>query len=79
MALTALPAEITVFLPFAPDAPPVVTARALVESLQVARAIVGEDLLTSAITVRLPWTQSLWEVTAAHLASSGVPYEISAD
>ena len=79
MALITVPTEITVFLPFAPDAPPVVTAHALVESLQVARAIVGEDLLTGAITVRLPWTQSLWDTAAAHLTASGVRYELSSD
>lgn len=69
--------EMVVFLPFAPDAPPLETARALVDALHVARADVGEDLLTGAVTVRTTYSPDLWHTAQTFLAECGVPYEIT--
>lgn len=69
--------EIVVFLPLSPDAAPMDTARALVDALHVARADVGEDLLTGAVTVRIGYSEALLRAAQTFLTQRDVPHEIT--
>lgn len=69
--------EMVVFLPKLPDVAPIETARALVDMLDVARAYVGEDLLTGAVTVRTAFDPILQHTAQTFLAERGVPHEIT--
>ena len=69
--------EMVVFLPLMPGVVPMETARALVDALCVARAHVGEDLLTGAVTVRIAWSEPVWHTAQSFLAERGVPNEIT--
>jgi len=67
--------EVSVFLPRTREQRPVETARELIEGLDVGRAVVGEDLLTGGVTIRLPYDPNLVASVRAFFAKWDSTYE----